>query len=251
MQNTIFNNFNSKLVTNHTDYMNSFRQNVRTCLNEKNMSLKDLSDLAEINYDTLKSLIYGNTKDCKISTVINLAKALDLSIDELVGCGTISPTTSKAIQATRKLPEKYIYYLCWSINYHLEQLKERDISDKFVDVMYPKMMGDGNVMVSNIFKPVDITSVPDRIKQKTFLGFKMICDKYMPQYTPYDILLVANDRKPYENEPCIIIKNKFLWLVYIKDNQYYSYKDKTLRGEMNSECEVIGYVCGTIVDNEQ
>ena len=82
MQNEKLKKLSLKLVSNPDDWMSSFRKNIDMYISEKDITIRELSEVADINFETLKSFIYGDAKDCKLSTAIKLAKALHISIDE-------------------------------------------------------------------------------------------------------------------------------------------------------------------------
>lgn len=64
---------------------------------------------------------------------------------------------------------------------------------------------DGTLHISGDFESLDITDIPQNIKPQIFMGIKTSVEYYMPHYTPYDILLIANDRTPKPTEDSIII----------------------------------------------
>lgn len=60
-------------------------KNIKELRNKKGWSQEKLSREADISYQTLIKIERGGIKNPKIETMIKLAKALDVSIDELVG----------------------------------------------------------------------------------------------------------------------------------------------------------------------
>ena len=51
--------------------------------NNNYITIKDISEESSIPFSTLNTFLYGNSKDIKLSTAVKLAKALNVSIDEL------------------------------------------------------------------------------------------------------------------------------------------------------------------------
>ena len=72
-----------KLVSDNENYMSAFRKNIDMYIGEKDITLRDISESADLSFDTLKTFVYGNGSDCKLSTAIRLSKAFQVSIDEL------------------------------------------------------------------------------------------------------------------------------------------------------------------------
>lgn len=217
------------------------------------MSVLQLSEEAGISYETLKSLIYGDSKDVKLSTVVALASAFDISVDELAGSGTIEPIVAQSVQICRRLPASYVRFVRWAIRYYERMLSQKRVSTKAVNVMLPEYTNEGNIALSNNFELADISKLPNLIRPKIFVGFKLPCDNYMPHYGTGDILLIANDRKPMPNETSLISFDGYLWLAKrVEDKNedgevlvnYYSIRDGKFRVTEEDIDEHIGYIAG-------
>lgn len=63
----------------------------------------------------------------------------------------------------------------------------------------------GFLIPTNEFQTLNIDNYSESIKAKVFIGLRVVTDYYMPYYSPYDTLLIANDRDSLRNERCIII----------------------------------------------
>ena len=64
---------------------NIYLKNLKKYRTEKNWSQEKLAREAGISYQTLIKIERGNIKNPKINTIINLSRALGISIDKLVG----------------------------------------------------------------------------------------------------------------------------------------------------------------------
>lgn len=62
-------------------------KNLAKIRKEKGWSQEKLAQEAGVSYNTLIKIERGGIKNPKIETVIKLAKALDISIDKLIGRG--------------------------------------------------------------------------------------------------------------------------------------------------------------------
>lgn len=82
---------------NTDDFMRSFRKNLDRFLAEKDITYSRLAEEANISFSTLKTLMASSGKDCNLSTAIKLSKALGITIDELVGAGTMSDGTKECV----------------------------------------------------------------------------------------------------------------------------------------------------------
>ena len=65
-----------ELVSDGKTPIQNLRRNLSIYISSPDITLKDISDGADISFDTLKNLIYQNTRDCKLSTVYSLFCAL-------------------------------------------------------------------------------------------------------------------------------------------------------------------------------
>ena len=251
LQNEILKKLSRKMVAEPEDYMKSFRMNLQTYINEKNISLSDIAEAAGMSIETLKTLIYGKASDCKLSTAVNLARALNISVDELVGSGTLSASMRESIQITRNLPDNYVHFVRWAIRYHEMMLSEKKASKKAVNIMYAECAHNGNLCMNNNFELIDISDISDDLRYKIFIGIRIPCEHYMPVLDEGDILMLANDRNPLQNETVVVVNNGYIRIVKRKEEKnesgekiarYYSIRNGMLLADENSIDDVIGYV---------
>lgn len=57
---------------------------IKRRMKDKKIGNKDLSEMTGISLSTLNNIIYGVTKDPSVNVIMQIAKALDCSLDELV-----------------------------------------------------------------------------------------------------------------------------------------------------------------------
>lgn len=240
-----------KMVAEPNDYMKSLRRNLQTYVDDKDITMHEIAEAADLSVDTVKTLIYGDSKDCKLSTIVALAKALKISVDELVGSGTISPVMCESIQITRNLPDNYVYFVRWCIRYHERMLKTKKASKKAINVMLAECTNNGNLRMNNNFELLDISDLSDSVRPKIFIGIKIPCDHYMPLLMEGDILLIANDRTPLATEYAVVVSSGNIWLVKRKEERdadgnrifkYYNIRDGKFVSDEEDIEEVIGYV---------
>ena len=240
----------SKLISEPENYMHSLRHNLDMYISHKDITLAEVSELADIPVNTLKSLMYGDSKDVHISTVIALAKVFNVSVDELIGCGTISPQTTQSLQIVRQLPESFTHFVRWAIHYHYDMQVNQRVSDKSVELMTPETAECGNLRMTNNFDVIDISDQPADVWPKVFMAIRMVNSNYAPLYFENDILLVANDREAKPTEQVIICIGENMWIVRAKHEQengewvtnYYSTRDGRLFARAKEVQLVLGYV---------
>ena len=53
------------LSANSDDFMSAFRRNMFMYIDEKDITIKDISDESDVPFSTLNTFLYGNSKDIK------------------------------------------------------------------------------------------------------------------------------------------------------------------------------------------
>ena len=239
-------NISKNLSANSDDFMSAFRKNMFMYIEEKDITIKDISEEADIPFSTLNTFLYGDSKDIKLSTAVKLAKALNVSIDELIGAETINEVSRESISICRNLPDNALYLIRWYIRYIDSLNKKNEPHRRYVSVMELECNHNGNLKITTNYRHIDITDIGEEYRSKVFFGITMPCDNYMPIYSPYDILLVANDREPYYNENSLLRIDGQLRIAKRRvENglaKYYSIRDGKFRINENDVDEVIGYI---------
>lgn len=234
------------LSADSDDFMSAFRKNMFMYIDEKDITIKEISEEADVPFSTLNTFLYGDSKDIKLSTAVKLAKALNVSIDELVGAETINEISRESIAICRNLPDNALYLVRWYIRYIESLNRKNEPHKRYVSVMELECNHNGNLKMTSNYRHIDITDIGEEYRSKIFFGITMPCDNYMPTYSPYDILLIANDREPYLNENSLLRIDGQLRIAKRKvENgiaKYYSIRDGKYRIDEKDVDEVIGYI---------
>lgn len=194
------------MVCQNGDFMESLRHNLSMYIDTPEVTIKNLSEESGIPFSTLNTLLYGSSNDVKLSTVISLARALGISIDELVGSDTMEPKMRESVRIVRGLPEQSIYLIRYFIRHQQKIYKSLDKSKKYISVLKPQIV-NGVIATTNAVDPMEIKNVPEDIRTRVYLGLKIPCDFYMPYYLPDEIVLLAADRLALDGERCVITEN--------------------------------------------
>ena len=234
------------LSANRDDFISAFRHNLFMYIEEKDITIKEISEEADVPFSTLNTFLYGNSKDIKLSTAVKLAKALNVSIDELIGAETINEVSRESIAICRNLPNNALYLVRWYIRYIDSLNRKNQPHKRYVSVMELECNHNGNLKITTNYRHIDITDIGEEYRSKVFFGITMPCDHYMPIYSPYDILLIANDRNAKTNENVLIRTDGNLFLAKRKvENglvKYYSIRDGKFRLNEDDIDEVVGYI---------
>lgn len=203
MHNEKLNKLSLKLVADKTNYMSAFKKNIDMYINEKDIKLREVSEKADIPFETLKSFIYGNSKDCKLSTAVKLARAFNVSIDELVGAETIEEETRKVIAMSRNLKEHHrkVIRMYAKHQYILHSNEKPCI--KNISVLKP-LCKNGYLKTTTVNDKICINHLPKSIQDKIGLGIKIPCKHYEPYFLEDETILLGFDREGENNEMCVI-----------------------------------------------
>lgn len=239
------------LTANRNDYMSAFRHNIDMYIEEKDITLRELSELAEIPYSTLNTFVYGQSKDCNLSTAVKLARALEISVDELIGAETMDSLSKESLAICRNLPEHFVYLIRAYIRHIYKLFVKVDPSEYHIPVILPECH-NGHLQTTNINDVINIHHLNKTTRSRVAYGLKIPCEHYEPYYMPGEIVLLAVDRDGMNNEKCVISHDGNIYIVikkiYMEDNvkkvKYVSLldqKNEFLRDEIDDK---LGYVVG-------
>ena len=238
------------LASSHDNYMASFRENIVYLKKQRGWSVRILAEKSGISEDTLNTFLKGTAKDCNLSTAIKLARALDVSIDELVGAETIKKESRNCLAYCRVMPNHFVYLVRSYVTHVYKLFCKSEKEDFPIIVMLPECR-NGHLQTTNVTSSIDISHLERDTRSKVAHGLKIPCDHYEPYFMPGEIVLLAVDRDAKDGEICVISHNGNYYIVRkkqfilngIKKWKYISlFTDKEfLREEIEDK---LGYVVG-------
>lgn len=235
-----------KLTADKLDFMSAFRRNMYLYLDDKDITMNDIADTSEVNLSTLKTFAYGNPQDVKLSNAIKLARALEVSIDELVGAETMPELSRESLRMCREMPENDLLLVRWFIRCLYDLNSKNEPNKRYVKVMLPEENNNGDCKLVSKFENLEITDLKEPLRSKVFMGFKIISDYYMPYYYPSDIILIANDRPARPTEHVLVRAGDYIFIVkrLMKNGvaKYFSIRDGKYRIDESEVDELIGYI---------
>lgn len=228
-------------------HFDCLRKNIFMYLDHKDITIYKLAEAANISVDTLKTLLYGSVKDCKLSTVIGLAKALNITVDELVG--NMEKKTSESLRTYSNLPHRSQKLIQWFIE-HEKFIHNEHPEKKIISVIHPTCSNNGNLKLNHDYEMYDISDIGSEYHYKIYVGVVIPCHHYMPHFLKGDLLLIANDREAKSNEQTVVIAdgNVYITKRVIEDGQvkYYGTRDGYFRHLESQKIQVLGYVAKII-----
>lgn len=231
------------------DFMISFRHNLDRFIAEKDITYSNLSEKAGISISTLKTLMASNGKDCNLSTAIKLAKALGITVDELVGAGTMSEGTRECVAKCRTMPQHFVNLARTYIR-HIYKLFKKTTSKEPRLVMLPECK-NGHLQTTNVTTEIDVSHLQRSTISRIAHCLLIPCDHYEPYYLKDEILLLGVDRDGMDGETCVISHDGEYYIVRKKsfiDNGVKRWKYMSLFTEKEILKEDVddklGYVIG-------
>lgn len=231
--------------------MDSMRENIGLLRTYYGWSVRVLAEKANISDDTLQTFLKGKSKDCNLLTAIRIARALHVSIDELVGAETIEHDTRECIAMSRSMPEHIRYLNKTFIKHQYNIHSQFEEGTKNLPVYLPECV-NGYLKTTNVTKTVNIDHLSDELKTRACIGIQIPCDHYEPFYMPNDIILLSADRNAVNNERCVIsYKGNYFFAIkkiYIEGNEkkvkYISMLGSNTVVFPNEVEDKLGYVIG-------
>lgn len=246
MKNTNLKEISKKLIANRVDFMSAFRTNVLMFKDSMEISVSMLAEKSRMPPETLRTFLYNDTRDAKLSNAVCLARALNVSIDELIGADTIPALTRESLAICRNLPDNDLMLVRWFIRCLDDLNRQNEPNKRYVTVMLPEENNNGDCKLVSKFEKLEITDLQEPLRSKIFIGFKIISDYYIPYYFPNDIILIANDRPAKPNEHVVVRAGDYIYIVRrIVENgiaKFYSIRDNKYRIDENDVDELIGYI---------
>lgn len=182
--------------------LQSLRKNLKKLLKEEKMTLNTLSIRADLSEDTLRSLIYSNAKDVKMSTIIKIATVFNCSIDSLLGHSVYSSHEEYIIQKLRTLSDRSRQTILALIDLEEQTTLHSSYAGKdFITVFLPTgNLIDGQFYDTSFFETLDISAYPNSLKNTIDFGLKILSDNFQPIYDKNDILLLSRRQIPEHND---------------------------------------------------
>lgn len=251
MEKEKLNKIHDRLTENKENVLQSFRKNVDICMDATGLTLKEVAELADLPYGTFNTFLYGNSEDCKLSTAIKLANVFGLSIDEIVGAGTVNPITKESLAICRDLPEHALYLVRYFIRHQKELYGKIDNPTGTISMMKPPFVG-GRLHTTNVYEPLNISHLPESARGAAYVGLEIPCEYYAPYYFPGEILLIAADREGTSGERCVVTHQGRIFIVTkrsyiekgVKKWKYVALKNEKIEMPESAIDDKVGYIVG-------
>ena len=198
------------------------KDRLRAILVTEDMTWQECAEKADVPVETMRNIYYGKTTDPKVSTILQISKALGLSVNCLMGECPHDTVENDILR---------LYRMCGTHGKSLIHLvakyeataanAERRASDKH---RIPCLVPIGHEDDGILYNSCEIVEI-DTDKANAYVGIKITTNNFAPSYCRDDIILLEN-RFPMNGE----------WSVFYKDERAFFRKFMEEEGHYRLEC---------------
>lgn len=221
---------------------------LKELLNERKLSINEYAEMCDVPIETVKNIYYGKSNDPKLSTALKMAKALNLSVNCLVGECPHTPEERVLIQKYRECGKHGKSIIELIAKYEASAIKnDREGIEKHkIPCIVPR--GDFHKgIIYDLCETIDIeTSNAD-----AYIAIQLINNDFAPLFCKNDVILFEN-RFPKNGEIASFYKGDRLYIrKYIEDNKEYKLQCIHKHGEdlilkRMDEVDYIGTITGVV-----
>jgi len=193
-------------------------EKLKTELHEKNISLLEFAEICDLPIETVKNVYYGRTPDPKVSTLLKMGNALNLSINCLMGQCPHTKDEQQLLKYYRSCGTHGKSIVGLVAKYEAMSAKsERESKDKHT---IPCLIPKGNIREGIIYDRCEVVEIKTAVKE-AYVGIKIINNDLIPRYCKNDIILIEN-RFPNYGELGVFYKGDRAYIRRFieEDNQY-------------------------------
>lgn len=221
---------------------------IRELLAAKGISKDEFAEMCDLPIETVRNIYYGKTPDPKISTVMKMAKALNLSVNCLMGQCSHTAEERALLRYYRSCGNHGKSIILLSSKYEALTAKaEREAVDKH---KIPCLIPKGNIRQGIIYDNCETVEVMTS-NPNAYAGIKFTNNELVPVFCKGDIVLIEN-RFPNHGEYGAFYKDEKAYIrQYLEEDNQYRLKCLHHEGQdmvfkRMDEIEYIGTCCGVI-----
>lgn len=203
-------------------------QQLRKIAARRNLTIQQLAEMADIPLETMKNLYYGRVADPKVSTMLRLSKALDLSVNYLMGDIIFSDDERKLVHAYRKCGNhgKSILQMIGRYESQASKRERESFGKHRVTCLVPV----GHIYDGAKYSTCDVSEVYTD-NNNAYLAVQLVNNCFAPVYCYGDKILLEN-RYPRSGERALFAKDDIMYIrQYIESDGKYILKSLNAHGE--------------------
>ena len=222
---------------------------LRELLATRKISKEEFAIMCDLPIETIRNIYYGKTPDPKVSTVMKMAKALDISVNCLMGQCQHTPEERALLLHYRGSGNhgKSLILNTAKFEYMSAKDERGAIGKRPIRYIIPTK---DNIRQGVIYDESD-SGMIYTTNLDAYMGIQMTNNDLVPLYCKGDIVLVAN-RFPINKEYGVFYRDGRIYIrQYIEEDNHYRLKCLHNYGEdmifkRMDEIEYLGTCCGVI-----
>lgn len=223
-------------------------ERLRNILAVRGISKEELAEMCELPVETIRNIYYGKTPDPKTSTVMKISKALNITVNCLLGECSHSSEERALLQFFRSCGNHGKSVILLSAKF--EALLARDEREAAGRHSVPCLIPQGDIHQGIVYDKCEVVDIFTS-KEEAYVAIKMSNNDLVPAYCKGDILLIAN-RFPSNNEYGVFYKDGRAYIrQYVEEEKQYRLKclhnqGKDMVFKRMDEIEYVGTCCGVV-----
>lgn len=203
-------------------------ERLRQIMQEEKLSVQELADKSEIPMETLKNILYGKVKDPKSSTLLQLSKALDYSMNYLLGEHFYTKEEQDLLVNYRQCGVHGKGMISVIAKFEANAAKEERNSESKQTI--PCLVPNSNLEDGIEYNSGDTIQIKTD-KEKAYLAIEITTNNFAPAYCKGDRILLEN-RFPVSGE-CAVFANGVRMFFRAFEEEGKQYRLKNLNGRGN------------------
>lgn len=223
-------------------------ERLREILAVRGISKDELAEMCDLPVETIRNIYYGKTPDPKASTVLKISKALNITVNCLMGECSHSSKERALLQYFRACGHHGKSVILLSAKFEaLTAKEEREAAEKHT---VPCLIPHGDIYQGIVYDTCEVVDIYTS-KEEAYVAIKMTNNDLVPVYCKGDILLIAN-RFPANKEYGVFYQNGRVYIrQYIEEENQYRLKclhnyAKDMVFKRMDEIEYVGTCCGVV-----
>lgn len=246
--NIILSDINSFSVENDTDWKKMLEKRLKTLLSDKHLSIDEFAEMCNLPAETVKNVYYGRTTDPKISTVMKMANALNISVNCLMGHCSHTTEEKILLQNFRSCGKHGRSLISLTAKYEALTVKEE--RESHIKHKIPCIIPQGDILQGIDYSKSRLIEI-ETSKPEAYVSIQLTTNELLPLYCKDDIVLIEN-RFPKHNEYGVFYIGSIIFIRrYLEEEKQY--RLECLHGigsdmiyKRLDQIEYVGTCCGVI-----
>lgn len=197
---------------------------LRRLMDERNLTINDLSDKTDLPVETIKNILYGKVIDPRASTVIVLARVLKVTPDEILGY--TSNDEEQLLYNYRKCGHHGKQLVEFMADKHALASVKAEENEKVRIAYYEPVssLEDGIVEATSNVKYIDAENT------KAFVGYKIATNNFINYYFYNGDIILLEKRAPQYGEKAVFSDGHISYFRIFEesDKQCFRFKLKAM-----------------------